>query len=187
MNIRRDEMAELEALLGMGSDIPKPDVFDLGVPVVLNELTDDELLFRESVIKTFFENATRSGHPVYGFDIETLERLHKEVVTEFKKRGRDYQPALDRHQKEEKKDIKRAPKDDEITVKVKEPNVQDLIRETAEKVAEEVVKRQPVSIPSIWTHPNPNYPGGDVYYGHNYTTSNTGNTGGDVNDEKASE
>ncbi len=187
MNIKRDEMDDLEALLGIGSDIPKPDEFDLGAPVVLNELTDDELLFRESVIKTFFESATRAGHPVYGFDIETLQRMHGEVVTEFKKRGRDYKPALDRHQKEDKKDVKRN-KDDEITVretkeKSRDEQLEEIIEKAAEKTAEKIIQKQPINIPTVWTGTG-QWPGpGDIYYGHNYTTCNS-NPGGDVNDEK---
>ncbi len=188
MNLKRGDMSieDLEAIFGTESDLPKPDVFDLGALVVLSELTDDELLFRESIIKTFFESATRAGHPVYGFTIEVLERLHSEVVAEFKNRGRDYLPTLDRHQKSSTKDIKRGAKGtEEITVKVKEPNVQELIQKTAEKVAEEIVRKSPVNTPTFWTYPNPiNYPGGstgDVYYGHNYTTSN--DAGGNGNEK----
>lgn len=188
MKIKRDEMDDLEALLGIGSDIPKPDEFDLGAPVVLNELSDDELLFRESVIKTFFENATRAGHPVYGFNIETLQRLHEEVVTEFKKRGRDYKPALDRHQKETKKDVKRN-KDDEITVretkeKSRDEQLEEIIEKTAEKTVEKIIQKQPVNIPTVWMETGHWPKTGDVYYGHNYTTCTSNNPGGDVNDEK---
>ncbi len=187
MNIKRDEMTveDLEAIFGP-QDIPRPDVFDLSAEVVLGDLTDDELLFRESVIKTFFENATRAGHPVYGFTVETLERLHKEVVQEFKKRGRDYQPALDRHQKEETKDIKRSVKDDEITVKEKtrDEQMEELVEKAAQKAADKVAERDTVTIP--WGQSSPNYPGSGniIYCGTNYTSTN--NAGGDIDDKETS-
>ncbi len=173
---------DLEAIFG-SSDIPKPDVFDLSAEVVLGELTDDELLFRESVIKTFYENATRAGHPIYGFTVETLKKMHEQVVKEFKKRGRDYLPALDRHQKKDKKDVKRSAKETEkITVKelTRDEQMEELVEKAAQRAADKVAERTPIAIP--WISPNPNYPGsGNNIYCGTYTTSNPG---GDVNAEK---
>lgn len=186
MNIRRDEISEEElmAIFGPPQDMPKPEVFDLGAEVVLNELTDDELLFRESIIKTFFESATRAGHPIYGFTVEILEKMHAKVVEEFKRRGRDYLPALDRHQKADKKDVKRDAEKGKETIKVKpgDKELKELITEIAEKAAEKVIQKNPVTIPLI--QPNPNYPGSGntIYCGTNYTTSKE-STGGDANDE----
>ncbi len=113
-------------------DIEKPREFDLSAEVNLNELTDDELLFRESIIKAFFENATRSGHPIYGFTIETLEKMHVEVVNEFKARGRDYAPLLDRHQKPQNEPVTREHTDEELENKIKK---------IVEKTAVETIKR----------------------------------------------
>lgn len=108
MKIKRGEVIDAEELMAIfGSPPPPENEFDLSAEVVLSELTDDELLFRESIIKSFFEKATRSGHPIYGFTIETLERMHAEVVKEFQARGRDYAPKLDRHKSVEEKDFSR--------------------------------------------------------------------------------
>jgi hypothetical protein len=119
-------------------DIEKPRVFDLSVEVDLSELTDDELLFRESIIKAFFDNATRSGHPIYGFTIEILKKMHVEVVSEFKARGRDYAPLLDRHQKPQKASVTREHTDDELENKVKkivEKTVEEAVKRTAEQLS----------------------------------------------------
>ncbi len=105
---KRGEVIDAEDLMAFFGPPPPPDnEFDLSTEVVLSELTDDELLFRESIIKSFFEKATRSGHPIYGFTLETLEKMHEEVVVEFKSRGRDYMPKLDRHIKTDEKEDKK--------------------------------------------------------------------------------
>ncbi len=184
MDTKRDELSEEElmAMFGFSEDMPEPEVFDLGKAVVLSELTDDELLFRESIIKTFFESATRAGHPVYGYTTEVLERLHAEVVAEFKSRGRDYLPTLDRHQKSSTKDVKRSAK--EIEEINKEPKLdkttQDLIKEVAEKTAEEVLRKNS-SIVFPWVSPNTTS-GEYTHYGPQYSCSHS--SGGDVDDTK---
>jgi hypothetical protein len=72
------------------------DIFDLSVEVDLTELNDEDLLFRESIIKTFYETATRTGKAVYGFTKKELQEMANDIVEEFRTRGRDYQVPLDR-------------------------------------------------------------------------------------------
>ena len=62
----------------------------------MTELDDEGLLFRESIIKTFYETATRTGKAVYGFTKDELQEMANEIVEEFRTRGRDYQVPLDR-------------------------------------------------------------------------------------------
>jgi hypothetical protein len=72
------------------------EIFDLSAEVILSELDDEGLLFRESIIKTFYETATRTGKAVYGFTKDELQEMANEIVEEFRNRGRDYQVPLDR-------------------------------------------------------------------------------------------
>lgn len=72
------------------------EIFDLSAEVDLTELNDEDLLFRESIIKTFYETAIRTGKPVYGFTESKLKEMANEVVEEFRTRGRDYKVPLDR-------------------------------------------------------------------------------------------
>jgi hypothetical protein len=72
------------------------EIFDLSAEVDLTELDDEGLLFRESIIKTFYETATRTGKAVYGFTKDELQKMANEIVEEFRTRGRDYQVPLDR-------------------------------------------------------------------------------------------
>jgi len=82
-------------LKGEGTD-DRPDVFDLSIDVELNTLSDEDLLFRESIVKSFYETAVRTGKPVYGFSKENLENKYSEIVEEFETRGRNYLVKLDR-------------------------------------------------------------------------------------------
>jgi hypothetical protein len=72
------------------------EIFDLSADVDITELDDEGLLFRESIIKTFYETATRTGKAVYGFTKDELQEMANEIVEEFRTRGRDYQVPLDR-------------------------------------------------------------------------------------------
>ncbi len=72
------------------------EIFDLSAEVDLTELDDEGLLFRESIIKTFYEIATRTGKAVYGFTKDELQGMANEIIEEFRIRGRDYQVPLDR-------------------------------------------------------------------------------------------
>ena len=72
------------------------EIFDLSAEVDLTELDDEGLLFRESIIKTFYETATRTGKAVYGYTKVELQEMANEIVEEFRTRGRDYKVPLDR-------------------------------------------------------------------------------------------
>jgi cation transport regulator ChaB len=74
----------------------RPDTFDLSADVELNELDDAELLFRESIIKAFYETAQRTGKPAHGYTKLDLEKMQLDIISEFQKRGRDYIVPLDR-------------------------------------------------------------------------------------------
>jgi len=87
------------------SEQERPDEFDLSADVDISTLDDAGLLFRESIIKAFYETATRTGKPVYGFSKSELEVLQEEIIVEFQNRGRDYKVPLDRNTN--KKDISR--------------------------------------------------------------------------------
>lgn len=78
----------------------RPEVFDLSADADVSQMTDDELLFRESIIKLFYDNAVRANSAVYGFTIEDLKLMHQEIIQEFESRGRDYNPNLDRSQEQ---------------------------------------------------------------------------------------
>ncbi|GAF80951.1 unnamed protein product, partial [marine sediment metagenome] len=54
------------------------EIFDLSAEVVLSELDDEGLLFRESIIKTFYETATRTGKAVYGYTKAELQEMANE-------------------------------------------------------------------------------------------------------------
>jgi hypothetical protein len=89
MGIKRHfEESELEEKL--------PEVFDLSADVEVTMLNDSDLLFRESIVKAFYEIAVRTGKPVYGFSKSDLEEKYNEIVEEFQSRGRDYLVPLDR-------------------------------------------------------------------------------------------
>jgi cation transport regulator ChaB len=83
----------------------RPETFDLGEEVEISKLDDADLLFRESIIKAFYETATRTGKPVHGYSTDDLEHMQLEIVEEFQNRGRDYIVPLDRSF--DKVDIKR--------------------------------------------------------------------------------
>ena len=72
------------------------EIFDLSAEVILADMDDEGLLFRESIIKTFYETATRTGKAVYGFTKDELQEMANLIVEEFRSRGRDYQVPLDR-------------------------------------------------------------------------------------------
>lgn len=72
------------------------EIFDLSAEVDLVELDDEGLLFRESIIKTFYETAMRTGKAVYGYTKVELQEMANEIVEEFRTRGRDYKVPLDR-------------------------------------------------------------------------------------------
>lgn len=72
------------------------EIFDLSVEVNLAELDDEDLLFRESIIKTFYETANRTGKAVYGFTKDELQEMANEIIEEFRTRGREYKVTLDR-------------------------------------------------------------------------------------------
>ena len=74
----------------------RPETFDLSADVEISKLDDAGLLFRESIIKAFYETATRTGKPVNGYSKEDLEEMQREIVEEFQNRGRDYIVPLDR-------------------------------------------------------------------------------------------
>lgn len=78
------------------SEQERPDTFDLSVEVELSELDDADLLFRESIIKAFYETAQRTGKPAHGYTKLDLEKMQLEIISEFQKRGRDYIVPLDR-------------------------------------------------------------------------------------------
>ncbi len=82
----------------MAEEVKEDDIeiFDLSAEVVLADLDDESLLFRESIIKTFYEIAVRTGKAVYGFTKDGLQEMANEIVEEFRTRGRDYQVPLDR-------------------------------------------------------------------------------------------
>lgn len=73
------------------------EIFDLSADVVLADLSDESLLFRESIIKTFFEIANRTSKAVYGFTKDELQQMQNEIIEEFRTRGRDYKVPLDRN------------------------------------------------------------------------------------------
>jgi len=79
-----------------GSDEERPETFDLSEEVELTELDDADLLFRESIIKAFYETATRTGKPAHGYTKLDLEKMQLEIISEFQSRGRDYIVPLDR-------------------------------------------------------------------------------------------
>ncbi len=89
------------------SDKERPDTFDLGEEVELEKLDDADLLFRESIIKAFYETAVRTGKPVHGYSKVDLEGMQLEIVEEFQNRGRDYIVPLDRSFDKEDNTIKR--------------------------------------------------------------------------------
>jgi hypothetical protein len=74
----------------------RPDTFDLSEEVEIDKLDDADLLFRESIIKAFYETAQRTGKPAHGYTKEDLEVMQLEIVEEFQNRGRDYIVPLDR-------------------------------------------------------------------------------------------
>jgi cation transport regulator ChaB len=78
------------------SDEERPDTFDLSDDVELDKLNDADLLFRESIIKAFYETAQRTGKPAHGYTKNDLEKLQLEIIEEFQNRGRDYIVPLDR-------------------------------------------------------------------------------------------
>jgi cation transport regulator ChaB len=78
------------------SEQERPDTFDLSDEVELNELDDADLLFRESIIKAFYETAQRTGKPAHGYTKLDLEKMQLEIIEEFQNRGRDYIVPLDR-------------------------------------------------------------------------------------------
>lgn len=78
------------------SEQERPDTFDLSAEVELSELDDADLLFRESIIKAFYETAQRTGKPAHGYTKLDLEKMQLEIIGEFQKRGRDYIVPLDR-------------------------------------------------------------------------------------------
>lgn len=105
MEIKRDTLEE-----------ELPETFDLSLEVKLSELSDSDLLFRESIIKAFYETVIRTGNPVYGFTKIDLEEQYNKVVEEFKSRGRDYLVPLDRNMSNEDtiKEISRRRKNKDI-------------------------------------------------------------------------
>lgn len=78
------------------TDEERPETFDLGADVEISKLNDADLLFRESIIKAFYETATRTGKPVFGWSKTDLEAMQSEIIKEFQARGRDYIVPLDR-------------------------------------------------------------------------------------------
>ncbi len=88
-------------------DEERPDTFDLSEEVELDKLDDAELLFRESIIKAFYETATRTGKAVHGYSKSDLEAMQLEIVEAFQNRGRDYIVPLDRSFDKEDNTIKR--------------------------------------------------------------------------------
>ncbi len=171
---KRGEVMDAEDLMAFFGPPPPPDnEFDLSAEVVLNELTDDELLFRESIIKSFFEKATRSGHPIYGFTLETLEKMHAEVVVEFKSRGRDYMPKLDRHMKTDEEGDKKS-----LVREIKDVVKSEEFKELVEKkVKEEVDKDNRNKF-------MPFQPDGNQPYTITYGVTKGNMTGGEVHDKK---
>ncbi len=80
----------------MAEEIEDEEIYDLSKEVVLADLDDEGLLFRESIIKTFYETANRTSKPVYGFTKDQLQEMANLIVEEFRSRGRDYKVPLDR-------------------------------------------------------------------------------------------
>ena len=78
-------------------DEEMPDTFDLSASVTVADLDDAELLFRESIIKAFYEITVRTGKHVYGYSKEDLEKMQNEIIEEFEQRGRRYDVPLDRN------------------------------------------------------------------------------------------
>lgn len=77
-------------------DEEMPEEFDLSSEVDLSGLSVEQLLFRESIVKAFYETVVRTGNPVWGFSKVDLESQYKDIVEEFKTRGRNYLVSLDR-------------------------------------------------------------------------------------------
>lgn len=107
MEINRDSLDEFEEVL---------EIFDLSESVELPVLSEEDLLFRESIVKAFYEIAIRTGKPVYGFSKTDLEEKYSDIVEEFGTRGRDYLVPLDRSIKENnlKEIISRRKKNGEV-------------------------------------------------------------------------
>ena len=85
----------------------RPETFDLSTNIELSTLSDEDLLFRESIVKSFYEIVVRTGKPVYGFSKSDLEKKYAEIVKEFEARGRNYLVELDRSMEDSGDDSKK--------------------------------------------------------------------------------